>query len=145
MEAHKLFKEVPLFARLKEDELREIAAISSREKAEPRAVIIRQNTMGTEVYIVATGSVEVYIEGYKEEQSLVVLGKGQVFGEMTLIDHGYRSASVRATKEGCEFYKIESEDMEALYLRNEHIGYTIMRNLATDLAFKLRHRNLAAM
>jgi CRP-like cAMP-binding protein len=97
------------------------------------------------MYIVAKGSVEVFIQGLSDSRSLVVLGKGQVIGEMALIDQGYRSASVRATREGAELYLIESEAFYKLCEEKNHIGFIVMRNLAIDIAFKLRHRNLAEL
>jgi CRP/FNR family cyclic AMP-dependent transcriptional regulator len=107
--------------------------------------IITQNTTGKEMYIVAQGSAEVYIQGLSDARSLVVLGKGQVIGEMALIDQGYRSASVRATREGAALYVIESEAFYKLCDENNHIGFIVMRNLAIDIAFKLRHRNLTEL
>lgn len=145
MTASDLFKKVHLFSGLDRAELEQLAGIARRDDAPPGAVIIQQNTTGTEMYVIASGSVQVFIEGYANERSLVVLGRGQIVGEMTLVDHGYRSASVRVTEEGCTYYIIEREDIEALCSEHEHIGYVIMHNLASDLAFKLRHRNLAAL
>lgn len=145
MSISKLFKKVHLFSGLDAGDLERIGEISVWGEAEPGKLLIRQNTTGTEMYVIASGAVQVFIEGFADEQSIVVLGRGQVVGEMTLVDHGYRSASVRVTEEGCTYYLIEREDMEALCGEHEHIGYAIMRNLASDLAFKLRHRNLAAM
>ncbi len=145
MSLRDLFKKVHLFSGLDAEDLEQLGEIAVWGEAEPANLLIRQNTTGTEMYVIASGSVQVFIEGFADEQSLVVLGRGQVVGEMTLVDHGYRSASVRVTEEGCTYYRIEREDIEALCREHEHIGYAIMRNLASDLAFKLRHRNLAAM
>ncbi|MDX1687869.1 MAG: cyclic nucleotide-binding domain-containing protein [Candidatus Promineifilaceae bacterium] len=145
MSLRDLFKKVHLFSGLDADDLERLGEIAVWGEAEPGDILIRQNTTGTEMYVIASGSVQVFIEGFADEQSLVVLGRGQVVGEMTLVDHGYRSASVRVTEEGCTYYRIEREDIDALCTEREHIGYAIMRNLASDLAFKLRHRNLAAM
>jgi CRP-like cAMP-binding protein len=108
-------------------------------------LIIEQNTTGTEMYIIVQGSVEVFIKGLEEESVLIFLGQGQVFGEMALLDQGYRSASVRATSEGCKLYLLEYQKFRELARSNRNIGFQIMRNLASDLAFKLRHRNLAQM
>ena len=140
-----LFKKVHLFSGLDDRDLELLAPLAEWGEAAPGTVIIQQNTTGTEMYVIASGSVQVFIEGFADEQPLVVLGRGQVVGEMALVDHGYRSASVRVTEEGCTYYVIEQEEIEELCRENEHIGYAIMRNLASDLAFKLRHRNLAAM
>ena len=92
-----LLKRVQLFTTLNTTELEQIAAICTEKEADSDELIIQQNTTGTGMYIIADGSVEVFIEGMDIARSLVVLGKGQVIGEMALIDQGYRSASVRAT------------------------------------------------
>ena len=140
-----LLKRVQLFANLEADELEQLAAICQEKNVAAGENIIEQNTTGREMYIVAQGSAEVYIQGVDDARSLVVLGKGQVIGEMALIDQGYRSASVRATREGAFLYKIESDAFYKLCDENNHIGFIVMRNLAIDIAFKLRHRNLAEL
>ena len=143
MSVSSLLKRVQLFANLNENELEKLANICQERPFASGELIIEQNTTGKEMYIVAEGSGEVFIQGVDNSRSLVVLGKGQVIGEMALIDQGYRSASVRATRQGALLYVIESEDFYQLCAENNHIGYVVMRNLAIDVAFKLRHRNLA--
>jgi CRP-like cAMP-binding protein len=140
-----LLKRVQLFASLEPDELEQLAAICQEKSIVGGETIISQNTTGNEMYIVSAGSVEVYIQGLNDARSLVVLGKGQVIGEMALIDQGYRSASVRTTREGATLYLIESDAFYKLCEENNHIGFVVMRNLAIDIAFKLRHRNLAEL
>jgi CRP/FNR family transcriptional regulator, cyclic AMP receptor protein len=140
-----VLKRVQLFAHLTEEELSLLANICRQVLAAPHELIIEQNTTGTEMYVVAEGSVEVFIRGLADARSLVVLGRGQVIGEMALIDQGYRSASVRATGEPVTLYVIERNHFYALCQQNNHIGFIVMRNLAIDIAFKLRHRNLAEL
>jgi CRP/FNR family transcriptional regulator, cyclic AMP receptor protein len=138
-------RKVHLFAGLAQSELAQLAEICSEMVVAPGGLIIEQNTTGTEMYIVVQGSVEVFIKGYEEESVLIFLGQGQVFGEMALLDQGYRSASVRATAEGCTLYLLEYQAFRELAKTYQHIGFLVMRNLASDLAFKMRHRNLAQM
>jgi CRP-like cAMP-binding protein len=140
-----ILKRVQLFSHLTEEELSLLANICRPLLAAPHELIIEQNTTGTEMYVVAEGSVEVFIRGLADARSLVVLGRGQVIGEMALIDQGYRSASVRATGEPVTLYVIERNHFYALCQQNNHIGFIVMRNLAIDIAFKLRHRNLAEL
>lgn len=140
-----LLKQVQLFANLNANELNQVADICTPKSVSAGATILKQNTTGKEMYIVAAGSAEVYIQGLEGSRSLVVLGQGQVIGEMALIDQGYRSASVRATSDGAELYVIESDDFYNLCQQNNYIGFVVMRNLAIDIAFKLRHRNLAEL
>ena len=145
MSVPSLLKRVQLFANLNDDELEALAAVCQERPYQAGEIIIEQNTTGKEMYIVADGSGEVFIQGVDNSRSLVVLGKGQVIGEMALIDQGYRSASVRATSKGATLYMIESEDFYKVCEENNHIGFVVMRNLAIDIAFKLRHRNLAEL
>jgi CRP-like cAMP-binding protein len=138
-------RKVHLFAGLAQSELAQLAGICSEIDKGSGGLIIEQNTTGKEMYIIVQGSVEVFITGLEEESVLIFLGQGQVFGEMALLDQGYRSASVRATSEGCKLYLLEYQKFRELARSNRNIGFQVMRNLASDLAFKLRHRNLAQM
>jgi CRP/FNR family transcriptional regulator len=139
----KVLERVQLFNGLSETELEAVSAICTRRDVAAGEQILEQGTMGTEMFIVSEGAVEVFIRGVESDRSLVVLGRGQMFGELALIDQGYRSASVRATREGAKLYAIESGQFYQLCQDNYRIGYVAMRNLAVDVAFKLRHRNLA--
>ncbi len=140
-----LMKVVHLFAGLERPELAQLAEICSEKEFSPGNLILEQNSTGSEMYIIAQGSVEVFIRGLDEENVLVLLGKGQVFGEMALLDQGYRSASVRATSDGCTLYLMAYQNFRKLVQENLNIGFVVMRNLARDLAFKMRHRNLVQM
>lgn len=138
-----LLKRVQIFSNLNQSELEQVAELCVKKQVAPGELILEQDTTGTEMYIVADGSVDVFVRTGDETHSLVVLGKGQVIGEMALIDQGHRSASVKATKNGVTLYLIESQQFFDLCNTNYRIGFIVMRNLAIDIAFKLRHRNLA--
>lgn len=140
-----LLKQVSLFAGLNDVELAQVEAICRVEKATAGEMIVRQNTTGSQMFVIAEGAVEIFIEGINDQRTIVVLGNGQVVGEMALIDYGYRSASAKATKDGCTYYVIERNEFVSLCETTSHIGFVVMRNLAIDLAFKLRHRNLTSM
>jgi CRP-like cAMP-binding protein/flavin-dependent dehydrogenase len=59
-------------------------------------VIVRQGEVGHCMYVVQAGQVEVVREAADGSGPLAELGKGEVFGEMALIDDEVRSATVRA-------------------------------------------------
>jgi CRP-like cAMP-binding protein len=69
------------------------------------------------------------------------LGRGQPFGEMALVDGGPRSATVRASSD-VALYVINCAQFLALCEQFPSLGYRVMRNVAADLSFKLRQRNL---
>ena len=67
----------------------------------------------------------------------------QLIGEMSLVDRGPRSATVRAIQDPTIVQVIQHEEFQALCQKNNRIGYLVMLNIAADLSFKLRHRNLS--
>jgi CRP-like cAMP-binding protein len=61
---------------------------------------------------------------------------------MALVDRGPRSATVRAISKETIVQVISRDDFEELCEKNHHLGYVVMRNIAADLSFKLRHQHL---
>ncbi len=59
-------------------------------------IIFRQGDLGDCAYLIESGRVSVFIEKGNEEIPLKILGEGEVFGEMSLIDSIPRSASCRS-------------------------------------------------
>lgn len=142
MDLNSIMKRVDLFRGLNDSQLRQIANISTQETYERGAVIVKQGSAGDKMYIVSQGQVEVQVrDSHGNTFSAVYLGEGQVFGEMALIDQGSRSASVLAVDHGTVVYGIPSRDFTRLCETDTAIGYMMMRNIAQDLSFKLRHRD----
>lgn len=59
-------------------------------------LIIREGEVGSCMYVVQEGQVEVFVHNGEEEIQLNILDPGAFFGEMALFDRDVRSASVRA-------------------------------------------------
>ena len=140
-----LLGSVELFEGATQEELHMLAGIC-RERTFPAGeVITAQGEVGDELFIVENGFVEVIRSGTTPEagpRTVVNLGQGQIFGEMALVDHGPRSATVRAASDPTTVLVVHREDFERACEQNNRLGYTVMRNIAADLSFKLRHRNL---
>ena len=67
-----------------------------RRRYEDDQFIFRQHEAGDQAYIIDSGQVEILIEASEGLQSLRILGKGAMFGEMALIDDEPRMASAKA-------------------------------------------------
>ncbi|GAB4579677.1 MAG: cyclic nucleotide-binding domain-containing protein [Anaerolineales bacterium] len=133
---------VMLFAGLSEAELEEVAAICQERKLARGEILAEQGAPGDEFFVVTDGFLEISVAGGESAaQVLVNLGRGQIIGEMALIDQGPRSATVRAVSEA-KVQVIRRLDFEALCEKNTRIGYVVMKDMAADLSFKLRHRNM---
>ncbi len=139
-----------LFSGLGIEQIEQIAALGHDLVCDVGDVIIHEDDPSDEIYIVCSGMVEVEVSrsafpdvpGPPQLSSIVHLGDGQVFGEMALVDRGARSATVRCVEDGTFLYAIPCQAFLDLCNGNHHIGYVVMCNIAADLSFKLRHRNL---
>jgi CRP-like cAMP-binding protein len=75
--------------------------------------------------------------------TIVTLRRGQTFGEIALVDQGLRSASARCASKKAHVLVIDSERLLQLCDSYPDLGYRLMRNIAADLAFKIRGTDLA--
>jgi CRP/FNR family transcriptional regulator, cyclic AMP receptor protein len=90
-----IFSRVPLFAGLREKDLRLLAKrLTARRFREGQAVTL-QGQSGIGFFIIEDGTAAVEVEG----QHVRALGPGDYFGEVALIDSGPRSATVKATSD----------------------------------------------
>lgn len=142
MTTQNTFKQVDLFRGLDDTHLEEVQALATQQIFKSGNYIFEQGEIADKLYIIAEGQVEVrYRASNGDDVSVLFLGNGQVVGEMTLVDEGRRSATVIASTEDAVVYSIPNKTLGALCAENTAIGYVIMRNIAQDLSFKLRHRD----
>jgi len=142
MELVKILRSVDLFQGLNTEQLQRLITISKREDYQADQVVFNQGHPGDKMYIVADGQVEIRFSDSSGDHAVLFLGTGQIFGEMALLDQGKRSAAVIAVQDGTVVYAIDRDDFVALCQADTGIGYIMMRNMAMDLSFKLRHKNL---
>ncbi|HZA78647.1 MAG TPA: cyclic nucleotide-binding domain-containing protein [Acidimicrobiales bacterium] len=83
---------VPLFAGASTKELRAVAKASVELPIEAGREFVTQGEVGREAFIIIDGQAEVSRAG----QKIATLGPGDCVGELALLDHGPRTASVTA-------------------------------------------------
>ena len=136
-----------VFEGLNEAELERVAGICRTVTFARGQMITQQDATDSDMFVVREGLLEISVgdtgQGELPPHTVVNLGEGQLVGEMALIDHGPRSATVRCVSETCALIVIERDAFEALCGAAHHIGLIVYRNLAADLSFKLRHRHLS--
>lgn len=137
-----LLGSVELFEGLTTQELALVESLCFPRTFQENEVIARQNSYGDELYIIQEGFVEVALESQSGRKVIVNLGRGQTIGEMSLIDQGRRSATVVARSSPTVVRILLQEDFDKLCETNGRIGYIVVRNIAADLSFRLRQRNL---
>jgi CRP-like cAMP-binding protein len=137
---------VEIFAGLSDEELLQVADLCKAVRVPAGKPIFKEGDEGDELYIIHEGSVRVMIntrapDGTVAPATINMLYKGQCFGELILLDSASRSATVVAA-EPTTLIVIREPDFRTLCESNPRIGYCVIRNLAQDLAYKLRSSNL---
>ena len=75
------------------------AGTVQRRTIEKNAILFEEGDAGDEAYLIAQGTVEIFRRAGNREESIAVLGRGEVIGEMSLIDKSPRMASARASQD----------------------------------------------
>lgn len=98
--------------------------------------IFKYGDMGDCAYLIEEGKVEVLVIKGDGEQRIKLIGKGELFGEVSLIDYQPRTATVRAV-ERTVLVPIPRKMMEGLLERSD----PVLRHLLLVILERFRHRN----
>jgi len=103
---------------------------SVRVKAEE--LVFAEGDIGTEMYIVQEGQVAI-LKRYKEsEQQLALLGQGDFFGEMSVLEDLPRTATAKAETD-CRLLEINGSTFDQMLRKNPEIAVRMMRKLSRRL------------
>jgi CRP-like cAMP-binding protein len=145
-----ILEQIDIFQELDSSQLDLIEQICHEKSYTQGDIIFKENLASNEFYIIAEGEIEIQVDpdtigdgsDIHEPTTIAVLRRGQSFGEVALVDPGVRSASARCRSGSSKLLVIERKDFMKLLESNYEMGYVIMRNLAADLALKIRQTNL---
>ena len=128
-----VLKAVPLFASFPDDQLRMLTTMVTRRSAARSTTIMAGGDATDSLYIVLSGRLKVMMsDSDGKEVILSILGPGEFFGEMGLIDDEPRSASV-VSIEPCELLAIAKRDFKKCLLENNEMAMAVMRGLVKRL------------
>ena len=128
-----LLRSIPLFAGLPENQVYQIARMAGVRKVPRNTTLVRVGDKTDALYVLVSGSAKVLnrdVEG--REVILTLLGAGECFGEMSLIDGSPRSADV-VSCEPCELLVIAKSDFAHALAENVDLCLNIMKSLADRL------------
>jgi len=94
--------------------------------------VFREGELGTEMYIINEGKVEIINQVGDEQQVLAVLEKGDFFGEMSVLEELPRAASARAATD-IRLLQINGSTFDQLLRGNPEIAVRMMRKLSRRL------------
>lgn len=137
MDDRELLRTVPIFSDLSPPALDKLTQLLARRRYPKDGVVFFENEAGDSLFMVAEGRIKVTILGDDgREIILSVLGPGEFFGEMALLDNEPRSATTIAAEDS-ELLCLSRADFEGVLAQNPDIMITLIRVLTG----RLRHAN----
>jgi CRP-like cAMP-binding protein len=95
-------------------------------------VILREGEEGNSAFLISSGSVEVIVGEGKKAKTVASFGKGEVFGEMSLLEPGPRSATIKAVTD-TECAETSYDDFMASIQDNPEQAIQFMKTLVVRL------------
>jgi len=131
-------REIGLFGGLDDEVLEHLEATLPRLMLRPGEMVFREGEQGRELFVVLEGEMEVQKRSRNgNEVRLALLGPGDWFGEMSVLDVQPRSASVRALAPS-RLLVFRAQDLDALYRRDLKAYSLVVMNIAREISRRLR-------
>lgn len=146
-----IFKQTDIFYDLTPAQLELIQAVCQERRCNVGDVIFEENTASDELYVIIQGEVDIQVDPSlvgdasvktAAPATIATLRRGQSFGEIALVDQGLRSATARCAANNTALLIIPRDQLISLCDTHPQLGYRLMRNLAADLALKIRSTDL---
>jgi CRP/FNR family transcriptional regulator, cyclic AMP receptor protein len=126
----KMVKNIPLFGELDEDDLQKIADLMVIKKYKKNNLIIFEDDLGRNMFIIKSGRVKISgISNEGGEAIFSILGEGEFFGELSIIDGLPRSATVTSI-DTVELLVLNRGDFLEMLSKYPQIAITLLKELA---------------
>ncbi len=131
-------RSVPVFHDLKGPSLEILFEYLEERRWEVGEHICNEGELGRTLYVIREGEVEVLRRSTRgNDQSIVKLGPGECFGEMTLVELQPRSATCVVRKKAVT-YSLTNLDLWNLYKSDNFAYVIILQNICRMLSRRLR-------
>ena len=132
---------IDLFKGLKAAALKMIASVAVEESHTVGTKVFQHGDAGDKLYLILDGKVRISrdMQGLGEE-ALAVLGPGQIFGEMALLDEAPRSADARV-HQSCRLLAIPRDSFDDLLFTDKDLAYEVLWSTVSMLVRRMREMN----
>jgi len=128
-----MLRNIPIFANLSDEEISQLVAVAVIKSFPKNTVIFNEGDCSDSIYLINSGKVKVLISNSEgHELILTLLGPGEYFGELSLLDSQPRSATV-VSMEPVHFTVIAKPDFDRCLVNNPGLASHIMIGLAQRL------------
>ncbi|MBL8468396.1 MULTISPECIES: Crp/Fnr family transcriptional regulator [Methyloversatilis] len=122
-----------MFSGLPDSSLEPVAKVANMRRVPRGSIVVRAGDKTDFVYLVLSGSLKVLVSDEEgREVILSMLGPGELFGEMGVLDDNPRSATV-VTVVPSDLIVIAKSDFKRVLQENFEVSMFIMRNLVARL------------
>ncbi len=124
-----MLKNIPLFSNLPDADLDALSNHAVTKTFSKNTVVVNEGDTTDSLYVIVAGKVKVFLRDERgKEVILNILGPGEYFGEIALLDEAPRSASVM-TLEPCTFSVTTKTDFRNCLAKNPDIAINLIRDL----------------
>jgi CRP/FNR family transcriptional regulator, cyclic AMP receptor protein len=135
-----LLQSMPIFGGVHADTLRFLLAFCPIVSVPANDFFFRENEEADSMFVLETGKAAVLKSWHGKDYTLHTLKVGDCFGEMAIMDHCLRSASVRAAGD-CSAIRISSADLHQIYAQDLKQFALIQMNMGREVCRRLREAN----
>lgn len=129
---------IGLFGALSDEVLTHLAGTLTLHRPEAGEIVFHEGDDANAMFVVMGGEMEVLKKSKRSTEARVaLLGPGDWFGEMSIVDIQPRSATVRALAPS-RLLRVSAADLDALYRYDLRSYSLIVLNLARELSRRLR-------
>ena len=133
-------RQVKILAGLNDEQLERFIGFMELHPVLPRTEIVKQESPGDAMYLLLEGEVRVRVMIAGKERILVTLVPGEFFGEVSLFDHGPRSADVVANKESL-LLRISAGAFQLLVQKAPDLAAPFLFGICRTLVARIRADN----
>ena len=124
---------INIFSDLSDDQCNSLQKFFKPRKYLKNSMIILEEEYGDLVFVVQSGTIKITrVNDEGKEVILALLGPGEIFGELAILDGEARSANALA-QENCQLLAINKEDFLDILKNNFSISFNLMCELAKRL------------
>jgi CRP-like cAMP-binding protein len=133
-------RRVKILAALTDEQLARFARFMQISKAPQWSTLVTQGEHGDAMFLILEGELRVRLLIAGRETILATLGPGDFFGEISLFDHGPRSADIVADQDSF-LLKITAAACQALANEAPEIATAFLLGVVKTLAARMRADN----
>lgn len=137
----KKLQKIPILSSINPSDLMDILPEIKVKSFKPKDVIIKKGEAGKHFFVIYKGLVEIVDVTEQEEENIIgTIGRGECFGEMSLLTGEPVSATIRAASK-CYILVIGRHTFKQLMVKNPVLGLTFTKLLSSRIKSTNRNMN----